>query len=138
MTNKKHRGQVIKKTIEKLGLKIKEVARQADISRGTLYNYFKESDLDDSIMLKMGRVLRHDFSIHFPELIPLKDEYEEDSTDYVPATTKELADIQKKYYNVLEKYNALLIFLVKLSVDYDLEPLKKKLVDFYVLNLEDE
>lgn len=136
----KHKGQVVQKTINKLGLKIKEVARQTKISRGTLYNYFKQPDLDNKVLLKLGRVLRYDFSVHFPELIPLKKEFEdEDGLEiYGERTTEELAEIQRKYYKILEKHNTLLKFLVQIAVDYELEDLKEKLSHFKKVQLKDE
>ena len=136
----KHKGKIVRKTINKLGIKIKEVANKSNISRGTLYNYFKEPDLDNKVLLKLGKVLRYDFSIHFPELIPLKEEIEQknDLELYGERTTEELAEIQRKYYKLLEKHNTLLKFLIKIAVDYELDGLREELSHFKVLHLKDE
>ena len=134
MTNnaKKHKGEIVKKIIAKLGLKKKEVANQLEVSRGTLYNYFDQEELDDHTLLKLGRVLRHDFSVMFPELIPLKEELEEEEglDIYGLRTTEELVEIQRKYFKLLEKYTVLLKFLVRVCVDFDLGELKHEVLSF--------
>lgn len=137
---KKHRGKIVQKTIIKLGLKIKEVAKQLGVSRGTLYNYFAQADLDDYVLLELGRILRHDFTVTFPELIPLKKELEEkEGFDvYGRRTTEELSEIQRKYYKLLEKHNFLLKFLLKVAVDYDLPELKEEIIRFKDRHLTQE
>lgn len=136
----KHKGRVVQKIINQLGLKIKEVARQMNISRGTLYNYFKQPDLDNKILLKLGRVLRYDFSIHFHELIPLKKEGEEkDGLEiFGKRTTEELSEIQRKYYKLLEKHSTLLKFLLKVSYEYELVGLKEEILKFTNKHFEEK
>ncbi len=102
----KHRGQIVEKTIKDLGLKIKEVARQMRISRGTLYNYFKQADLSDDTLLKLGKTMRYDFSVQIADLSPPKDA--EDHQLYSRKNAEEVIAVQKKYYLLLEKHRALL------------------------------
>ena len=102
----KHRGQIVEKTIKDLGLKIKEVARQMEISRGTLYNYFKQADLSDDILRKLGKTIRYDFYVQIPDLAPPKDA--SDHKLYSRKNTEEVIAVQKKYYILLEKHRALL------------------------------
>lgn len=138
--NNKHRGKIFQKIIKDQGLKVKEVARRGNISRGTLYNYFGQKDLDNKILLKFGKVLRYDFSIHFHDLIPLKEEGEEiDGLEaFGKRTTKELSDIQRKYYRLLEKHNLLLKFLLQVSHDYELTGLKSEVEKFSKIHFREE
>ena len=68
----------------------------------------------------------------FPELIPLKGELEEKEglEIYGKRTTEELAEIQRKYYKLLEKYTLLLNFLLRVAVDYDLKELREEVSNF--------
>lgn len=137
----KHKGEIVQKKISQLGLKNREVARRMDISRGTLYNYYKKPDLNSKIILKIGMAARYDFSVHFDELIPLihagKDR---DATkkSFVNPTTEELAHVQHKYYKLLERQDALLKFLLRIAYDYDLVALKEKVIKFMDEHFEEK
>ena len=113
---KKHKGIALRRAINKLGLKIKDVSRISGIGRGTLYNYFKKPELDDAILVKLGKTIRYDFSIQFPELIPLKMMEE---GDFGIQGTEALSKVQMRYYRLLEDYTNLLKILARTSINRD-------------------
>ena len=136
---RKHQGHLLQSVIRKLGIKVKDAALHAKISRGTLYNYFKQEKLEPKVLLRLGSALRYDFSLHFPALIPLKENTGENNVElYGKRTTEELSMIQRKYYRALEKHNALLEFLVKLCADYEIDSMKEKLSQFKPLKLSND
>lgn len=125
-----HRGEVIRDAIKASGVAIGVVAEKMNISRKTLYNKFKESSIPYSFILKLGEVIHHDFSQDFPHLsktvkkespkpqpqmstnllLPFDSEPQE---VYKPNNLRdceqELVNLQRKYINLLEKFNELLL-----------------------------
>ncbi len=47
-----HKGEFIKEAVEKSGVKKTRLAYEMGISRGTLYNIFKEIEVDNDTILK--------------------------------------------------------------------------------------
>ncbi|TSJ81420.1 MAG: hypothetical protein NMK33_02900 [Candidatus Cardinium sp.] len=104
-----HRGAIVEYVARTSGLSFSILAARVGISRNTLYNRFKEKNLSFDFILALGRILHYNFSAHFPEMTPdaaLPD-------DLRP----ELFEFERKYNNLLERYNWLLRFLLKKSQD---------------------
>lgn len=136
---KKHKGQIVEQKIKDSGIKVNKVAKSMGVSRGTLYNHFKRANLDNETLIKIGKAIKYDFAIDFPELIPLKDAEDQQSIDqYGSRTTDELVEIQRKYYKTLEKQNLLLRFLARTASQYELEELKKEVEKFTKKHLEED
>lgn len=94
----KHRGDILRKEIDKSKVSKSKIAQELGITRRTLYNYFEEADLPYPIIEKVGEIIMFDFSVYFPELLPKNPDQE--------SSYKELAEIwRNKYINLLEKYN---------------------------------
>jgi len=98
-------GAVIEKTIRNSGVSISEVARRVGVSRRSMYYWFEQPSLQVSTIVKIGRALNYDFSVHFPNLL--------DSCHVIPAARKKQDDEslilwKTKYISLLEKYNDLL------------------------------
>ncbi|MEM9737747.1 MAG: helix-turn-helix domain-containing protein [Bacteroidota bacterium] len=130
--NKRHKGQIIEKVVRGSGYTLVQVAKRVGVSRSTLYNAFEQESLNSSFITKLGRVIHYDFRKDFPELaedegyMDLDDQLEQ----YKRKIERELSEVQKKYYQVLEEYNKLLHFLVRIANNSDLYTLKKEISRF--------
>lgn len=79
------------------------------ITAKTVYRHFQVADLDDTVMLQYGRVLRHDFSKEVPQLADALNYLQEPQAKYYTRTKEDLIEEieswKNKYINLLEKYN---------------------------------
>jgi transcriptional regulator with XRE-family HTH domain len=105
----KHSGQIIEYVIRKKGFNISDLARSLNINRRSLYNWFNQKDLSAAHILKIGNVIRHDFSVEFPELFS-KDDFKLLNQRYldnivVSTTPQQIIDWEEKYLRLLEEYN---------------------------------
>ncbi|AWN81975.1 MAG: hypothetical protein NQ127_00675 [Candidatus Cardinium sp.] len=117
-----HRGKIIESVVRRSGISISVLAAKMGISRNTLYNRFKEKNLSYDFILALGAVVHYNFAVEFPEM-----RVDSSSLDDIRA---ELWRVERKYKNLLEKYNHLLKFLLKKSQDTDQHALHKKIKDF--------
>jgi predicted transcriptional regulator len=100
-----HRGEIVKKAIDESGYKKAELARQLRVERKTLYNYFDRADLAIDTILKIGKLIHHDFSDEINELRQMKPNVAESGSVYIAADTEYW---KNKYLRLLEEYNTLL------------------------------
>ncbi|MEO3407320.1 helix-turn-helix domain-containing protein [Mucilaginibacter sp. CAU 1740] len=105
----KHSGQIIEYVIRKKGFNISDLARSLNINRRSLYNWFNQKDLSAAHIFKIGNVIRHDFSVEFPELFS-KDDFKLLNQRYldnivVSTTPQQIIDWEEKYLRLLEEYN---------------------------------
>jgi hypothetical protein len=115
----KHHGQIIEKIIRRDGHSISNVARNMDVNRRTVYNWFNQAVLRQEIIYKIGHGIMHDFSVEFPELFKPEDFVfknkptlsAEDSK--MIAETADDADWRGKYIELSERYNKLLREILK-------------------------
>lgn len=64
----KHSGEILKKYVKENEIKIVSLAKKINRTKGQMYNYFNNPELDLDVIIRIGRALRHDFSKEFPEL----------------------------------------------------------------------
>ncbi len=120
-------GRMIKEAIKKNGKTITQVALELGISRNTLYNKFKLPYLRSDFMLKLGQVLGYDFA---KKLSYLK-EYSESLDSFMIDEIKlNNIDFSKKYFLLLEKYNQLLMFLLRISNTKNPDSVKEEINNF--------
>lgn len=122
-----HRGEIVEEVFRKSGYSIKALAEKLEVSRNTIYNKFREHDLSYEFIAKVGHVIHYDFTVDFPEIktnLPL-------SVDHFTAQKWRL---EKKYTRMLERYNRLLSFLLRIANEYHLHDLKKDLERFLEQN----
>lgn len=116
--NIKHRGEVLRETVNESGLKITEIVKKAKFSRGSYYNHIKDPELPYDTLEKYGKAMRYDFSEEFPILNSLRLE-EEEIVYGTPGTLEEAlqkierlrenySQLSAKYTALLEKHNAFL------------------------------
>jgi lambda repressor-like predicted transcriptional regulator len=63
----RHHGKIVEYVVRKKGNNISDLAKSLNISRRTLYNLFNQPILDFHIISQIGEVIRHNFSVEFPE-----------------------------------------------------------------------
>jgi hypothetical protein len=110
----KHYGQIIEYVIRKKGFNISDLARSLNINRRSLYNWFNQRDLSACHITKIGNVIRHDFSVEFPELFT-KDDFKmlyhfyQDDNSLPSGIHSQYTDWKEKYLKLLNDYNAALL-----------------------------
>lgn len=75
-----HKGQIVKKVIDKMQIPIQRVADATNISRRQMYNIFSNHNVNDKTILKIGKAINHDFSEEFPSLKGMHEVYPEYKT----------------------------------------------------------
>ncbi len=134
--NNYHRGQIVEKVIKGDGYKLKNLALKLGVSRGTLYKYFNQADLSSEFIIKLGRIIKHDFRQEIPSLVEdmreKKVEKEVENVDdkhdeFNRELEQELVTVQRKYYELLEEYTNVISFLVKISTEKQFEALNARI-----------
>ena len=120
-TTKLNRGQVLSTAVEATRINKEKVAVKAGYSRSSYYKHIANPNLDYHIMTAYGKAIQYDFTEQFPDM-PRYMIYDPEE-NYHPPKSVEEALVQRdawkdKYYELLEKYNAMM--------EEKLEELKKK------------
>ncbi|AMR32451.1 hypothetical protein A0256_13965 [Mucilaginibacter sp. PAMC 26640] len=63
----RHDGNILGYVLRKNGFSITELAAAANVNRRTIYNLFQQRILKWIFIHGVGRTIKHDFSIEFPE-----------------------------------------------------------------------
>lgn len=125
---KKHRGEIVEEVVRRSGFPITRLAERLKISRNTLYNRFRSPDLSYEFISAVSDIIHYNFSLDFPELI--ENETSEGSSQYTERNTIELLRLERKYRDLLERYNKLLVILATVANTNELETLKKEITRF--------
>jgi lambda repressor-like predicted transcriptional regulator len=112
----KHHGQIVEYVVRKNGYSISDLARNTNVNRRSIYNWFNQKYLKNDVIYNIGCVLRHDFSQEFPELFKSEDfkmASPPDIASHFPyiinLNNNENEFYKDKYLLLLEKYNELLV-----------------------------
>lgn len=130
-----HKGKIVEDAIRRSGFSFKKLAERLRVSRNTLYNRFKEPDLNYEFIMAVGNIIHYDFTHDFPDLQAEIDAMNESSVGYLDRGTVELLRLEKKYISLLERYNKLLGFLARLSNTNEVRTLKKEIHQFLEDNI---
>lgn len=112
----KHRGEIIEKVVRESGISITQVAKQMKKSRRHIYNIFDNPNVPVDIILSLGKIIHHDFSKEFKDLIVAKPYKIENSIDIALDKNTDYGNAEywkNKYLELLEKYNLLLLQMIK-------------------------
>ncbi len=131
---KKHRGEIVEDTIRKSGFSLKKLSERLGISRNTLYNRFREPELSYGFIRAVGNIIHYNFEIDFAELHEEANEISERPPTYIDRDAVELLSLEKKYTDLLERYNKLLGILVRLANTNELQTLRKEIFRFLEQN----
>lgn len=126
MEANEHRGAFVQNIVNQSSISIEALAKKLRKSRGTIYNYFDNAELDFLKIAQIGRAIGHDFSKNYPELIELKsnmvmeemaeygkhDELIDKAKSEIDKwktiafeSTKEVGEWKEKYYQLALKCN---------------------------------
>ncbi|MBL4675067.1 MAG: hypothetical protein JKY70_02505 [Mucilaginibacter sp.] len=111
-----HQGKILEYVVRKNGFNVSSLAGQLGVNRRTLYNYFSSSIVKPAVISRIGGILRHDFSVEFPDLFTYEEFQKVLNTG--PKFSLGQQDIaedelyKEKYLILLEQYNDLLTDLV--------------------------
>jgi hypothetical protein len=101
-----HHGGIIEKVIRREGPSLTDLAKILNVNRRSIYNWFMQQRLKPETIIRIGRAMKHDFSVEFPELFVSGDFKDQ------PAIKVELENDfngwKEKYIDLLERYNILL------------------------------
>lgn len=98
-----HRGEIIKKAVYQSGFSITDIAYKIGKSRRWMYIMFENSNVSLDIVLQIGKIIHHDFSVDMPELKSLSSNINNSQSLILPDSYW-----KDKYLKLLEEYNDLL------------------------------
>lgn len=106
-------GHVLEQAVRMERIGISELSRKLNVSRRTIYNWFKQEDLNPNIILKVGDVIRHDFTAELPETFIRNHKHILETENpsilnEVAADNNSVYFWMNKYVALLEKYNEML------------------------------
>jgi AcrR family transcriptional regulator len=115
-----HRGKILQDAVykycEKHGISITRLAKKAGYEQSTIYRHFSNDKLSYNVIIKYGKAMMHDFSEEFPDMMRhfrLEEEAPEKEMPDKGLTNDECMEqlkyYQKKYIELLEKHNQMLI-----------------------------
>lgn len=61
----KHQGEILRQRVKESPFNVKKLAHIMGIDRGTLYNAFDRAEVNPRILLQVGKLINHDFSMDF-------------------------------------------------------------------------
>jgi hypothetical protein len=100
-----HRGEIIEKVIRESGYSITTIAQKLGKSRRWMYLLFDNPNVPIDLILQIGKIIYHDFSLEFPEIIKGQYVSNEDPKEYQKTND---SFWKEKYFTLLEEYNSLL------------------------------
>lgn len=106
-----HRGEILEKAVRNSGYTISFIAKKIHYNRKSMYDFFENALLPLDILIRIGSVINHDFSMSIPELnyIPGRPEVNEcELSTKIREVSNEKDNWKEKYYSLLEEHIALL------------------------------
>jgi predicted transcriptional regulator len=107
-----HRGEIIKKIVHDSGYSIKTLAKRLNKSRRWVYYIFEKPNVSLDVVLQIGKILHHDFSIEMKGVTLYSMQNQEAQTvadrRVFNSEKEEIQHWKEQYYSLLEKYIDLL------------------------------
>lgn len=105
-----HNGAIVEKVIRREGHSLTDLAKITGVNRRSIYNWFLQPRLKPEIIIRIGRAIKHDFSVEFPkQFVPDDFKVEAKAELFLNTYSEEKIDVWKeKYIDLLERYNLLL------------------------------
>jgi len=96
-------GQLLEKVIRRKGINISELAIALNVTRRTIYNWFKQEVIDEQVMERISNKISYDFSPNRQTPTVIKNEVSDGKI------VKDEQYWQDRYVDLLERYSKLLI-----------------------------
>lgn len=110
ITMSEHYGEIVEKVVRREGHSLTDLAKITGVNRRSIYNWFLQQRLKPEIILRIGRAIKHDFSIEFPrEFVP--DDFKVETKAELSLNTDDREEVnvwKEKYIDLLERYNLML------------------------------
>ncbi|WP_164108749.1 MULTISPECIES: helix-turn-helix domain-containing protein [Sphingobacterium] len=108
-----HVGNVLEQVLRMERIGISELSRKLKVSRRTIYNWFKQENLNLQILLEVGNIIGHDFTAELPETLIKNHPHLLNAEDSSSITNADIDNSSvyfwmNKYISLLEKYSDLL------------------------------
>jgi len=103
-----HRGELLKNAIKESGVPVTKIHKALNKSRRWLYNQYENRDVMLDILVKVGKIIHHDFSTDVTELRSTKDPGQFQDSGEIPYPLENAAYWKDKYLRLLEEYTELL------------------------------
>ena len=107
-----HRGEIIKKVVHESGYSITTLAKRLNKIRTWVYYNFENPNVSLDVVLEIGKILHHDFSVEMKGVVLYSTQNKEARTvtDHriFNSAYEEVQHWKEQYYTLLEKYNDLL------------------------------
>lgn len=104
-------GEVLERLVRRDRMGISELSRKLNVSRRTIYNWFRQDRLNQVVIWQVCKLLGQDISTAFPDAF-IEYNAEQESKiaehDQMGAETNSVYFWMNKYIHLLEKYNDLL------------------------------
>jgi hypothetical protein len=103
-----HRGELLKQAIRESGIPKTRIVISTNKSRRWLYNQFERSDVSLDVLLEIGKIIHHDFSLEVAELRSKSADNAKLVEDSDFAQYNETPEFWKnKYFKLLDAYTDL-------------------------------
>jgi predicted transcriptional regulator len=103
-----HRGEIVEKAVRNSGYPLTKLVSRLGKSRRWIYNVFENPQLPIDHILRIGKIIHHDFTDEIDEFKVISQQTAESFMSPYTAANKDAEFWRTKYYELLEKYNALL------------------------------
>ena len=102
-----HRGEIVEKAVRQSGIPLTVLAKKLGKSRRWMYIAFENPQLSLDYILEIGKTIHHDFANDIDGFNNSLTAIQSTELNYIDPN-EAVAHWKLKYYELLEKYNALL------------------------------
>jgi hypothetical protein len=101
----KHLGKILEAAIRKSEYPISKLAKRVGYTRQHMYNLFQQETINLSLLVEIGKIIHHDFSLDVRELAAYR---HQETSSIAAEPSMEYEALEIKYIELLEEHNRLL------------------------------
>lgn len=103
-----HTGEMIEKAVRNSRFPITLLAQRLGKSRRHMYNIFNNPNAPVDLVLKIGKIIQHDFSSELKEISQIPNEYKIEQLSKPDISFETINFWKSKYFELLEQHKILL------------------------------